>query len=119
MQVSEQLVRIPIESGAVLAATLYLPEGDGPFATLMEALPYRMNDITSSYADGYHRFASEGNFAVLRVDVRGTGLSTGISPDEYPDVERRDLRAIYLDNQLRLGLWIDRKRAAPKIVDGP
>ena len=93
MQVSEQLVRIPIESGAVLAATLYLPEGDGPFATLMEALPYRMNDITSSYADGYHRFASEGNFAVLRVDVRGTGLSTGISPDEYPDVERRDLRA--------------------------
>ena len=92
MQVSEQLVSIAVEGGSTLAATLYLPSTEGPFATLLEALPYRMHDITSSYADSYHRFCTEGGFAVLRVDVRGTGDSTGIAEDEYPDIERRDLR---------------------------
>ena len=56
MQVSEQLLFVPATDGTRLAITLYLPEGDGPFATLLEALPYRMNDVTSSYADGYVRF---------------------------------------------------------------
>ena len=92
MQVSERLVSIAVEGGATLACTLYLPPGDGPFATLLEALPYRMHDVTASYVDSYHRFATEGGFAVLRVDVRGTGNSTGIAHDEYPDIERRDLR---------------------------
>ncbi|MGB8858193.1 MAG: CocE/NonD family hydrolase [Ilumatobacteraceae bacterium] len=94
MQVSEQLVSITVEGGATLAGTLYLPEVEGPFATLLEALPYRKDDVTSSYADSYHRFAAEGEFAVLRIDVRGTGNSTGVAEDEYPDVERRDLRAV-------------------------
>ena len=29
---------------------------------------------------------------MLRVDLRGTGSSSGIATDEYPDVERTDLR---------------------------
>ena len=85
MQVSEQLVSIAVEGGAVLAGTLYLPDAEGPFATLLEALPYRMSDVGASYADGYLRFAGEGGFAVLRIDVRGTGNSTGVAEDEYPD----------------------------------
>ena len=93
MQVSEEIVFLPVEAGVQLAATLYLPQGAGPFATLLEALPYRMNDVTSSNADSYYRFVDEGGFAVLRVDVRGTGESGGIAEDEYPDVERRDLRS--------------------------
>ena len=91
MQVSEQVVFIEARDGVRLAATLYLPFGDGPFATLMEALPYRMDDITSSYADSYQRFAAEGSFAVLRLDLRGTGSSGGHLPDEYSDIERDDL----------------------------
>jgi len=94
MQVSEQRVAIAVEGGASLVGTLYLPTGEGPFATLLEALPYRMYDVTASYAESYHRFVAEGGFAVLRIDLRGTGDSTGISPDEYPDVERRDLRTV-------------------------
>lgn len=92
MQVSEQLVAIAVEGGATLAGTLYLPTTDGPFATLLEALPYRKNDVTASYVDSYHRFAIEGRFAVLRIDLRGTGNSSGVAEDEYPDIERRDLR---------------------------
>lgn len=94
MQVSEQLLFIDVEGGVRLAATLYLPTIDGPFATLLEALPYRKDDITASYATSYTRFASEGGFAVMRVDLRGTGSSGGVAEDEYPDVERRDMRAV-------------------------
>jgi uncharacterized protein len=81
-----------MSDGTILAASLWLPDGDGPFATLLEALPYRKDDITSSYADSYVRFADEGGFAVLRLDLRGTGSSGGIMTDEYTDQERADLR---------------------------
>ncbi len=94
MQVSEQLLFVPAADGTRLAITLYRPEGDGPFATLLEALPYRMDDVTSSYADGYQRFAGEGGFAVVRMDLRGTGNSAGVLGDEYPDIERSDLRDV-------------------------
>ena len=94
MQVSEHAVTIEATDGIGLAATLYLPPGDGPFATLMEALPYRMDDVTSSYADSYLRFADEGGFAVLRLDLRGTGSSGGHLPDEYSDIERDDLATV-------------------------
>jgi predicted acyl esterase len=93
MQDSPQLVNIASYDGTALAATLWMPDGDGPFATLLEALPYRKDDITSSYADSYVRYAGEGGFAVLRLDLRGTGSSSGILEDEYTDVERADLRA--------------------------
>ncbi|MCB0957564.1 MAG: CocE/NonD family hydrolase, partial [Ilumatobacter sp.] len=89
-----QVVRVEAADGTPLAVTLYLPDGGGPFATLVEALPYRMHDVTASYADSYVRFADEGGFAVVRVDLRGTGSSGGDATDEYPDVERSDLRTV-------------------------
>jgi putative CocE/NonD family hydrolase len=90
---TEHEVSIVAADGVGLAARLYLPHGDGPFATLMEALPYRKDDITSSYADSYERFAGQAGFAVLRLDLRGTGSSGGTLDDEYTDLERSDLRA--------------------------
>jgi uncharacterized protein len=87
----EESVRIEARDGARLAGTLYLPDGDGPFAALLEALPYRKDDVTASYRAGYARYV-EAKFAVLRLDLRGTGSSSGAMTDEYPDVERADLR---------------------------
>jgi predicted acyl esterase len=84
-------VVITADDGARLAGTLYLPAGDGPFAAVMEALPYRKDDVTESYRPTYERYAAHG-LAVLRLDLRGTGSSTGIATDEYADVERTDLR---------------------------
>lgn len=82
---------VETEDGERLACALYLPAGDGPYASLIEALPYRKDDVTQAYASTYERYAAAG-FAVLRVDLRGTGSSSGIATDEYPDVERNDLR---------------------------
>ena len=88
-------VRIVASDGVALAADLFLPEdvGDATVATLIEALPYRKDDVTSSYEPTYERYVAAG-FAVVRVDVRGTGSSAGVAADEYPDVERTDLRDV-------------------------
>ncbi|HWL44769.1 MAG TPA: CocE/NonD family hydrolase [Ilumatobacter sp.] len=88
----DEVVWIPTPDGERLCATVYLPDGDGPLATLLEALPYRQHDVTDSYRPAYRTF-TEAGFAVCRLDIRGTGSSSGIAPDEYADVERADLRA--------------------------
>jgi uncharacterized protein len=90
MRVEE--VRVPVRDGAWLAATLYLPdEQAGPQPCLVEALPYRKDDLTSSYASSYRSLCRQHGFAVARIDVRGTGSSSGDAVDEYQEAEQRDL----------------------------
>lgn len=87
-----QRVRIPMSDGVELAATLYLPDpASGPQPCLLEALPYRQDDLTSSYAVGYEDLRRRFGYAVCRLDVRGTGSSSGDATDEYPAEEQRDL----------------------------
>jgi putative CocE/NonD family hydrolase len=81
---------IPLADGARLAARLWLPDAQ-PAAVLLEALPYRMDDLTASYASDYERLCEEFGFAVARVDLRGTGSSDGLAVDEYPPRELEDL----------------------------
>jgi uncharacterized protein len=81
---------IPLADGVQLAARLWLPDVL-PAAVLLEALPYRMDDLTSSYAGEYVRLCEEGGLAVARVDLRGTGSSAGFASDEYPPQEQADL----------------------------
>jgi uncharacterized protein len=88
----EQEVRIPVRDGSWLAATLYLPEESaGPQPCLVEALPYRKDDLTSSYAASYRSLCETHGYAVARMDVRGTGSSPGDALDEYQEAEQRDL----------------------------
>lgn len=87
----EEIVYIPMQDGVRLSATLYLPDGGGPFPAVMEALPYRKDDVTNNYAPEYRRLRDEGDYAVCRVDVRGTGSSEGIAEDEYPVQEQTDM----------------------------
>ena len=87
----ERPVRIPMSDGVELAASLFLPDTAEPQPCLLEALPYRKDDLTSSYADGYRTLRDEHSYAVCRVDLRGTGSSAGDATDEYPAVERADL----------------------------
>jgi putative CocE/NonD family hydrolase len=81
---------ISMGDGVRLAARLWLPD-EQPAAAVLEALPYRMDDLTSSYSSEYERLCQEGGFAVARVDLRGTGSSGGIAVDEYPRQEQEDL----------------------------
>lgn len=84
---------ITVRDGIGLAADIYMPtNGVGKFPALLEALPYRKDDLTaSSHSEEYLRLASEGNFVVCRLDLRGTGSSQGVATDEYPLSELDDL----------------------------
>jgi len=84
---------IPMSDGIRLAASLYLPGGEGAWPAILEALPYRKDDLTASYRPEYVRLAEAG-YVVCRVDVRGTGTSEGLAEDEYPEIEQRDMNEV-------------------------
>jgi uncharacterized protein len=86
----EERTWITMADGVRLSATLYLPEVL-PAPVVLEALPYRKDDLTVSYSPEYRRLRDEGGYAVARVDLRGTGSSEGVALDEYPPEEQRDL----------------------------
>ena len=104
-----------MSDGITLAATLYLPhspdEHREPQPCLLEALPYRKDDLTSSYASSYEALRDRHGYAVCRLDLRGTGSSAGDALDEYPPVEQSDLAEViawladqdWCDGQV--GMW--------------
>lgn len=77
---SEQ-VWIAMDDGTRLAATLHLPATGTPQPCLLEALPYRKDDVTASYTDEYTRLRDEFGYAVCRLDLRGTGSSEGVAAE--------------------------------------
>lgn len=88
-------IRIIMRDSVSLAATLYLPDHTAtsgkPSPCLLEALPYRKDDVTFSYTPEYERLSGEFGYAVCRLDLRGTGSSEGLATDEYPVSEQDDL----------------------------
>jgi putative CocE/NonD family hydrolase len=82
-------VRIPVRDGVRLAATLYMPEAEGRYPALLEALPYRKDDMSWADAAPHHYFALRG-YVGVRLDVRGTGSSEGVTSDEYSRAEQLD-----------------------------
>ena len=87
-------VFISMADGIRLAATLYVPGAGGPWPALLEALPYRKDDLTAGYRPEYERLAAEFGYAVCRLDIRGTGSSEGLATDEYTDQEHSDIEQV-------------------------
>jgi predicted acyl esterase len=88
----DRRVVVEMEDGVRIALTLYRPasSGDGPFPTILESLPYRKDDdCTARDWTTYAYLASQG-FAGVRIDIRGTGASTGIIENEYTGQEQAD-----------------------------
>jgi uncharacterized protein len=83
---------IPMPDGAQLAARMWLPvnAGSQPVPALFEFIPYRKSDGTA-IRDAYRApyYAGHG-YAVLRVDMRGSGDSDGVLYDEYTVQEHDD-----------------------------
>lgn len=87
---------VSLADGTRLSATLYLPASapDRPAPCLLEALPYRQHDLTSSYRPEYDELRDTYGYAVCRLDLRGTGASAGDATDEYPAQEQADLAEV-------------------------
>jgi predicted acyl esterase len=85
---------VTMPDGVRLAATLYLPDAEGPWPALLEALPYRKDDLTAHYRPEYERFAGGFGYAVCRLDIRGTGSSEGVATGEYTPQELSDIEEV-------------------------
>jgi uncharacterized protein len=82
-------VHIPMSDGGYLSAHMVMPEGPGPFPAVFDYYPYRKDDVSAGNMRFHHYLAQRG-FAALKVDVRGTGGSTGTALDEYSLQEHLD-----------------------------
>ncbi len=85
-------VWIPLSDGIRLGARIWLPEDadDDPVPAILEYLPYRKGDGTAVRDQPRHAYFAGHGYAVLRVDIRGSGESGGLLPDEYLPQEQED-----------------------------
>jgi putative CocE/NonD family hydrolase len=85
-------VWIPLADGTRLGARIWLPEDaeSDPVPAILEYLPYRKGDGTAGRDEPRHAYFAGHGYAVLRVDIRGSGESDGLLHDEYLPQEQRD-----------------------------
>ena len=108
-----QHIAIPMPDGVRLGAMLYMPDAphDGPFPAVVEYDPYRKDDNKIARNWQTHSYLARKGYVGVRLDVRGTGASTGIALDEYTPKEQQDsLHALaWLADQPwcsgKLGMW--------------
>jgi putative CocE/NonD family hydrolase len=86
-------VPVALRSGVVISLKLWLPQGapGERFPAVLEAIPYRKDD--NSLVDDSARFGffSGHGYVGVRMDLRGSGTSTGILEDEYSPEEQQDI----------------------------
>jgi hypothetical protein len=87
---------IPLPDGGRLSAHLWLPgeAGRKPVPAIVEASPYRHEDNTRRRDAVRHPYFAEHGYASLRVDIRGSGASSGVLTDEYTEQEQDDVCAV-------------------------
>jgi putative CocE/NonD family hydrolase len=88
--VLERDLRIPVRDGLTLSADVYRPAAPGPVPAILEHVPYRKDDVAAVRDRLLGRALAERGFALVRLDVRGTGRSEGIALDEYTKAEQED-----------------------------
>jgi hypothetical protein len=83
---------ITMPDGVRLGAKIWLPPDaeEDPVPAILEYVPYRKDDNTAERDEVKHRYVAGHGYAVVRVDVRGTGASDGILDDEYTRQEQLD-----------------------------
>ncbi|MEM9773653.1 MAG: CocE/NonD family hydrolase [Chloroflexota bacterium] len=83
---------IPLPDGTRLSARMWRPitAEAQPVPAILEYIPYRKNDGTALRDSNRQPILAQAGYAVVRVDVRGTGESDGFITDEYTPQELQD-----------------------------
>ena len=83
---------ITLSDGVKLASKIWLPEdaNEDPVPAIIEYLPYRYQDGTSDRDALTHPYFAGHGYASVRVDMRGTGNSSGVLLGEYLKQEQDD-----------------------------
>ncbi len=87
---------ITLKDGTRLAARMWIPETaeSHPVPAILEYIPYRKNDFTAKRDALHHHYFAGHGYACLRVDIRGSGDSDGVLPDEYLEQELADCEEV-------------------------
>ena len=86
----ERDLRIPMRDGVTLSADVYRPGSGERVPAILEHVPYRKDDVAAARDRLLGRALAERGFALVRLDVRGTGRSKGVAEDEYTEAEQED-----------------------------
>ncbi|WP_199825244.1 CocE/NonD family hydrolase [Halomonas sp. G11] len=89
-------VSIPMKDGVELAARIWLPADaeQHPVPAILEYIPYRKRDFTRTRDATMHPWFAANGYASVRVDLRGSGDSSGVLSDEYLPQELDDGEAV-------------------------
>lgn len=87
---------IELPDGVRLAIRLWLPQDaeSRPVAAILDSVPYRKSDGTAIGDAAWGTYFAAHGFAYARVDLRGSGDSSGILEDEYTEQEQRDAESV-------------------------
>jgi putative CocE/NonD family hydrolase len=85
-------VEIPMGDGVRLAARIWRPSDAErmPVPAILEYIPYRKRFGTAVRDAVTHRYLAGHGYACVRVDLRGSGESSGVLEDEYLQQELDD-----------------------------
>lgn len=87
---------IPMSDGNRLSAKIWQPKGlKKTKGAVLEYLPYRKDDFTALRDEIRHKYFAGHGFTAIRVDIRGTGDSEGLSEGEYTQQEQNDALDIF------------------------
>lgn len=83
---------VPMPDGCELAARVWMPKdaGDHPVPAILDYIPYRQNDFTAARDAAIHPLLASHGYAVVRLDLRGSGDSEGVLLGEYLPQEQQD-----------------------------
>jgi uncharacterized protein len=100
---------IPLKDGTKLAARVWLPVDatKKKVPALLEYLPYRKRDGTTTRDALTHPYLAGHGYACIRVDMRGNGDSDGLMRDEYTQQELVD--GVEVIEWLAAQKWCDGK----------
>lgn len=105
--IDEPDMGITLSDGCRLSARVFMPEEakERPFPAILEYIPYRKRDGTIERDEMMHKYFSGRGYVVLRVDMRGSGDSTGLMYDEYTKEELSD--CVEVINWIASQSWCD------------
>lgn len=83
---------IELADGTKLSSRIWLPtvEKGQKVPAILEYIPYRKTDGTRTRDEPMHGYFAGHGYAVVRVDMRGSGESDGLLKDEYLKQEQDD-----------------------------
>ena len=84
---------IELPDGVRLAIRVWLPEDaeSRPVSAILDSVPYRKSDGTAIGDAAWGTYFAARGFAFARVDLRGSGDSSGVLLDEYHPQEQADI----------------------------